>query len=323
MPSPGVRPFTDADLDEAAHLLAARHARHRADFPALDPAYERAEATRLEIAALWEQDGASGGVAVRDGRLSAFIVGIRKDDAVWGPNVWIEAAGHAVGAVEDVRDLYACLAEQWVAAGRTGHTVVVPSTEVELVDAWFRLGFGHQHVHAIRHAPGPGTLSPLPAGVVVRPARPTDIAVLAALEIALPAHQQLSPVFSRVAPPTVAEARTEWEEDWGTRDLSPFVAELDGLVVGSAIACAIEVSSMHQGIARPPGAGFLGFAAVAEEARGRGIGRALGEAVLLWARDAGQATVVTDWRMTNLQSSRTWPRLGFVPTFFRLHRTIA
>lgn len=32
--------------------------------------------------------------------------------------------------------------------------------------------------------------------------------------------------------------------------------------------------------------------------------------------------VVTDWRMTNLPSSRAWPRLGFRPTFHRLFRAI-
>ena len=54
-----------------------------------------------------------------------------------------------------------------------------------------------------------------------------------------------------------------------------------------------------------------------------GAGRLLGERVLAWARDAGYPTIVTDWRMTNLTSSRTWPRLGFRPTFHRLFRGIA
>ena len=40
------------------------------------------------------------------------------------------------------------------------------------------------------------------------------------------------------------------------------------------------------------------------------------------ARDAGYPWVVTDWRMTNLTSSRAWPRLGFRPTFYRLFRAI-
>jgi GNAT superfamily N-acetyltransferase len=62
---------------------------------------------------------------------------------------------------------------------------------------------------------------------------------------------------------------------------------------------------------------------VLPEARGIGAGRALGEAVLGWAHDAGYRVVVTDWRETNVLSSRTWPRLGFRPVFRRLHRAIA
>jgi GNAT superfamily N-acetyltransferase len=57
--------------------------------------------------------------------------------------------------------------------------------------------------------------------------------------------------------------------------------------------------------------------------RGGGAARALGEQVLAWARDARHTHVVTDWCMTNPTSSRTWPRLGFRPTFYRLFRAIA
>jgi hypothetical protein len=44
--------------------------------------------------------------------------------------------------------------------------------------------------------------------------------------------------------------------------------------------------------------------------------------VLAWAGDAGYHSVVTDWRSTNIQSSRAWTGLGFRPTFFRLHRLV-
>ena len=85
-----------------------------------------------------------------------------------------------------------------------------------------------------------------------------------------------------------------------------FVAERDREVVGSAVGCAIELSSTHTSLALPRGSAFLAFAAGFPEQRGGGAGRALGERVLAWARDAGHARVVTDWRMTNLTSSRTW-----------------
>ena len=100
------------------------------------------------------------------------------------------------------------------------------------------------------------------------------------------------------------------------------MVERDGDVIASAIACPIEVSSTHKSLALPPGAGFLGFAAVFPEHRGCGAGRLLGEAVIGWARETGRPWVVTDWRMTNLLASRAWPQLGFRPTFYRLFRAI-
>jgi hypothetical protein len=53
-----------------------------------------------------------------------------------------------------------------------------------------------------------------------------------------------------------------------------------------------------------------------------GAGRALGETVLAWARDAGYTSVATDWRSANLEADGAWRALGFRPTFRRLHRLI-
>jgi ribosomal protein S18 acetylase RimI-like enzyme len=209
-----------------------------------------------------------------------------------------------------------------VACGLTAHYAVVPATDPALVDAWFRVGFGLQHVQAIRAAPADGVAPPPPPGVTVRRADRRDLDVVARLDLVLPEHQALSPTFSALAVPTLEESRKEWEEDWGDPRFTVFVAEHAGAVIGSAIGAAVDVSSLHRGITRPPGAAFLAFAAVLPEARGLGAGRALGEAVLAWARSAGYADVVTDWRSTNLLSSRAWSRLGFRPTFLRLHRVV-
>jgi len=40
------------------------------------------------------------------------------------------------------------------------------------------------------------------------------------------------------------------------------------------------------------------------------------------ARDHGYETVITDWRMTNLQAARFWPRRGFREAFLRMYRSI-
>ena len=316
-----LHPFGEGFLAEAAVLLARRHAAQRAFEPALPDAFERPEVARGAIEQL-RTDGASGAVATRGGGAVGFVLGTQREASAWGPNVWVEPAGHASDEPEAIRDLYAFAAARWVEEGRTAHYAVVPATAAAAVDAWFRVGFGHQHVHAVRRVPG--TVPPAsPGGVVVRSARRDDLDALAALDALLPRHQALAPCFERRMPvPAPAQARADWAKALDDDD-GAFVAELGGRVVGSALGCPVERSGAHSGLARPEGAALLAFASVDPGARGAGVGRALAQAVLGWARSRGCAVIVTDWRMTNLLSSRAWPAAGYRPTFFRLFRAIA
>ncbi len=199
-------------------------------------------------------------------------------------------------------------------AGRT--------SDSDLVEAWFSLDFGQQHLHAVVDAPAPGF------GVVprweftIRRATPEDVPALVRLDRALPDHLAASPVFSRLPPPPEAEVVAEIESDLADPRYTYLVAEHEGRIIGSAIACSLEMSSGATGLNRPPNAGYLGYAAVLPEARGLGAGRALGEAVLAWSRDHGYASIATDWRSTNLEADRSWRGMGFRPTFRRLHRAI-
>jgi GNAT superfamily N-acetyltransferase len=315
-----IRPFEPGDIDEAGALLGARHAAHRRAHPLLSPRYEDPATGRLDVAAAFEAECASGAVAVDEGHLAGFLLGAPKPSPIWGPNVWVESAGQAVDEAETMRDLYALAAARWVDDGRTAHYVLTPTHDPALLDAWYRLGFGQQHAHGLRDVP---TTAPVPPdSISIRRARRDDINALARLELTLPEHQGRSPVFSAGQVPTYDEVRSEWEKAFDDETYATFVAEFEGRVVGSAVGVALEKSGSHLGPARPDNAGFLGFAAVLPEARGHGAGRALGEAVGWWAAQAGFDRVVTDWRVTNLLSSRTWPRLGFETTFLRLHRVV-
>src|SRR5215831_13304682 len=116
-----IRPFTDADVDAAAELLAERHERHRAAEPLLPADVD----FRAQIASEWSVDGASG-VISEDGYL------IARPDA-WG-SFTVGIGGHAVrGDAERARDLYAAAGERWLAAGHRSHTVFVPSHDPALV----------------------------------------------------------------------------------------------------------------------------------------------------------------------------------------------
>jgi len=323
------RRFTADDLPAAAELLAARHRRHRAAEPLLGNDFEDPAVAQEHLSQQWQDDDLSGSVALADDRVVGYLLAAEKARTTWGDNAWVESGGHALAddcPAEVARELYAHAAARWVDQGLTAHYVLVPAHDQALVDAWWRLGFGLQHEHAVRE-PLPGQAADPPAGVRLRHAERGDVPALAELDLLLPSHQARSPVFSSGPVSTYNEAAADWEQQFGAeergdRTYATFVAERDGAVIGSSIGCRLTVSSGHTGPARPQGAGFLGWAVVRPDDRGSGVGRALGEAVLAWSATEGHPAVVTDWRATNLQSSRAWPRLGFRPTFHRLHRQV-
>ena len=317
-----IREFQPRDIQAAARLLASRHRRHRVAEPLLDGRYEDPAETAPVIEALLAGELASGWAAERDGALVAYLVGVSKSVAVWGQNVWVEAAGHAATDPLDIQPLYAVAAEAWVAEGRANHHVLVPASDDGLVDAWFRLDFGQQHLHAVREIPGPEFAIVPRSELTIRRATPADIPALVPLELVLPTHLARSPVFSRLVPDTEEEIVAELETDLANDRFTFFVAENDSRVIGTSIAASLEVSGGAVNLNRPADAGYLAYAAVLPDARGLGAGRALGEAVLAWSRDQGFRSIATDWRSTNLEADRAWRGMGFRPTFRRLHRAI-
>ncbi len=317
MPGIEIQPFSDEHLDDAARLLEERHARDRAAEPLLPEEVD----FRAEVEMLWAE-GASGGVALEGGRAVGYLLGSRRDDEVWGPNVWVELGGHAVGTSEHVRDLYAAAAARWVEEGRTRHYVLVPAAETELVDAWFRLGFGQQQAHAVREVPSEIEVH-VPEGFEIRKPSADEIDALLEVDLALPRHQQQAPVFSTRPLPTADEQRDEWAKT--LRDSDEHV--LVGYRSGKPVACWSFVPaarSRHHGevLAPTDRTGYLAFAATLPEARGTGIGVALTDSTFAAAAEQGYTIMVTDWRVTNLLASRFWPRRGFRTTFLRLYRSI-
>lgn len=316
-----VTAFEDSHLDEAAVLLAARHARHRQDRPLLPARFQEPSAARAELEAAWSKEGASGSAAFRNGRMVGYLVGSPRPDTAWGDNVWVELPGHAVEEAEVVRDLYGAGAARWLEEGRPRHYSLVPAGDPALVESWSRLCFGQQHAHGVREVP-PQSEVVIPDGFEIRPPQAEEIESLIDLDLALPAHQRDSPVFSGVQMPTREDSRAEWISTFAGDDEKILIGAQNGRPVACWAVVPVERSSQHSGLARPDGAAFLGFAVTLPEARGSGVGVALTAAALAWAADEGYPTMVTDWRVTNLLSSRFWPRRGFGTTFLRLYRSI-
>jgi ribosomal protein S18 acetylase RimI-like enzyme len=302
-----IRELTEADVPAAAALLVARHAEHRQHSPLLAPLDQaRAEG---EVQGLLAVEGAQGWVAEEQGQVVGYLLASEHLPQWHGRNGYVQAAGFAGVRLPE---LYAEAARGWADQGRRAHLVVCPAYQVE---PWFHLGFGVQHVHAAMQSVA---LAPDPR---VRRAGRADIPVLAHLDTVLDDTLRASPVFSPVQGSTQLEAAAEWEGAFDEHTV--FVAEVDGTVLGCAVALDLTGSSTNIGVMRPERAGFLGFAAVLPHARGLGLGRALGNAATTWAAEQGYPVVCADWRSANLEAARTWTALGYDETFVRLHRQLA
>ena len=315
-----VQKFTPDLVDATALLLADRHRRHRLACPALDPQYEDPSRCAPLIAERLEEEGALGAVAFGDEKASGYVLTTRRG-GTWGPNAWAEDAGSA-GDGEAVRQAYAAIAGDLVDAGRRGHWAVVPPSDDDLVEAWFSLSFGLQHVYAMREPVTADYEQSARPGLEIRRAESRDLRALAELDLVLPRHVNQSPVFSKVTIRPIEEVEAELAGDIDDPKYAIFVAEFEGRVISTLAGCSVDVSTTWTPTMRPRSAALLGYAATLPDARGLGAGRALTETYMAWARDEGYEWLVTDWRSTNLEANRTWRALGFRPSFYRLHRLI-
>lgn len=304
-----LRPFSDDHLDEAAELLASRHSAHRAAEPLLADAN-----AREALEAAWRREGASGFVAVRDGEVVGYLLGRVADSRYLGRHAWIERAGHASAEPEAIRDLYAAAAPVWVESGVERHYAVVPVLD-DLLDPWYRLGFGQMHMEAIRRSGGHGR--ELPPGVTIRRGGPDDVEAAAIpVDGMITDLQELSPSFLP-NPLSDEQERADWAETFEDPDAAYFVVEREERILGHSL---LYRPDQNMGIG--PDVVYLASTATIPEVRGTGVGLALTDHVLAWAAEAGYARVVTNWRVSNLLASRFWPARGFRPTFIRLYRAL-
>ena len=300
-----IRPFTDADVDAAAELLAERHARHRESEPLLPGDVD----FRSQIGTEWSVDGASGVISERGylfarpapygGGLTWMLVGI---------------GGHAVrDDAEHARDLYAAAAAEWYEAGHMRHGIFVPSHDAELVDAWFRVGFGASGALAMRETePDP----PEAPSIQMRLGTPADLDVAARLDREMSESMVPSPSFSTYRE-THEELVEDWRGTWDDEQFVHFVAERGG----EPIAHIVLYKRPHD-LRVPRDSIDLAAASTFPGARGSGAGLALTQHVLHWAHEHGYPAMTIDWRMTNLLASRFWPKRGFRTTFLRLYRAL-
>lgn len=247
-----------------------------------------------------------GAVATRGGRVVAYVIAT-VDEARAASGY----TGCAASEPEAVRDVYTRLGQEWPSQ----HQVLVPSSDLALIDSWFRLAFGCQWAAAVRETTPE---KPVDFGGTIRPSTPDDLQAVAGFERLLWTHLSRSPSFSGMdveGEDFEAEWATLWEEQEYPHHA---VAELDGRIVGHVL-----LYDRPTGDVRVPEQNVdLAQVVTLDDVRGRGVGLALTAHAIRWAYDNGYRSMTTDWRMPNLEASRFWPRRGWRPTFLRLFRAI-
>lgn len=315
--------FESSYAEAAGRLLAARHAAERQGTPVLQQRFEEPEQAARMIEDLLAQPGAVGVAAFRGEKLAGYLIGKLETDKLRERHVWVAYAGAAIAEGESAelyRDLYAAAAAEWVKRRAFRHYALVPAGDARAMDGWLRLGFGYEQVHGVQTIPPELELPQRAGGIEIRLARKEDEAAIRKAAVYIMEHQAQEPVWG-VA---YAEDRKRFEDGYAALidDESGFlwVAVQDGELLGFQAFFPAEESESD--MMMPGSCICLEVGATAPHARGLGVGKSLTRYGLVHARQAGFVNCVTDWRITNLESSRFWPRRGFASYAYRLVRQV-
>ncbi|MFB7138112.1 GNAT family N-acetyltransferase [Gottfriedia sp. NPDC056225] len=313
--------FENRYLDEAASLLANRHMYDRSMNPELSPKFESAENGKKAIEVLFNEKNSIGIAAINDSKLVGYMIGSIHTDKNRERHTWIKYAGMAIAESESTelyRELYAEFARQMVENGSFNHYVMVPSGNKPALDAWLHLGFAFEQVHAIRNLSV--STDRVFSDIQIRVANNEDEKRIRELATVIMEHQAKSPVFA----PGFIEEREDYQEGYAElindETATLWLALYQNEIVGFQVFESAEASD--ENLLTPESCISLVVGATVESSRGMGVSTALLDHGLNFAKEEGYQFCETDWRITNLESSRFWSKNGFKPIAYRLVRKI-
>ena len=306
-------PFDDDHLESAASMASARYRGERKVAPHLPGRFENPE----HIVPLLQDlgQGAPGVAAVRDGVMAGFLLSYM---SVFGGvrTTYCPDFGHAAdeaGQRDIYRQMYGDLARVWLAHGCFAHGITFFAHEQAAMDAWFSVGFGLNVVDAMRDIDA-GEVSE--AAVEIRRMAAEDVDVVTPLMMSLRRHLAGSPVFL----PLIIE---EWRADLAEWLCDPanalWLAFLGGEPVG---LIRMEPSEFQVLPVSEKTTVAITGAFTKQEIRGQGIGTALLDHGLDWARSVGYKQCSVDFESANIPSSWFWLGKGFGPVCYSLIRRV-
>lgn len=302
------RTLTPEDISAMERLLMARQNREAETFPYQKNSCLHEERIGERLRHFLTKDKAIGMGAFVNGELAGYILGLIRIDTRSGRCVITPYEGVAIRGgqpAELIRHLYAEAAPFWLEHGCYSHSAYVPLANSIYYDAFLGLSFGIEQVHAVLEI---GEYKPFEglADVKIRLAGAQDQDTMGRLSSVISNYQNQAP--------DIGEGFRELLGDEGSLVL---LTEAKGEALGFQVYRSIGPALMV-----PDSAVELCVAGTLRRFMGRGVGKGLMNAGISLMKDKGYRYITTDWRITNLASSTFWPKCGFRPMAYRMHRFI-
>ena len=325
-----ITPFdVNKHTEKALTLLADRHRRDRAREPLLPATNEDAEACRPHFTPLFEQAGWYGVVAESGSEMAGYAIMTPQHFPAThllanffpprGASLAYAAHATKAGLAYDVyREMYAALAEHFVAVGIFDHAVNVPAGDAEAREAWESLGFGRTMTCAIRDVAPPARAAA--SGVELHQASAEDAEVIFDLNEELTLHHARSPIFN----PYLHES-DQASHDFQRNLLNDpeanahWVGYLDGRPVGmNTLMPPLFLSQMTV----PEKTIYLFQGVVTQDVRAGGVGTAILSRAVTWAREQGYEHIALHFASANVSGAKFWQSSGFRPIEHGMRRRI-
>ncbi|MEM9666943.1 MAG: GNAT family N-acetyltransferase [Bacteroidota bacterium] len=310
-------PIEDVELGEVARLVAQQQERAHAASAVVPDTLADPTSAEASLRVRLEK-GYVGRVALAAGMPVGVLLGNPE-----GVTADLPAGGFAIDASQEdptqvLAELYGEVAPHLLAYGATRHYLSHLNTPAA-IQAATDMGFARTSYCAIRPVDTARPASSDDSGVTVREGTPDDLEVIARLCMVEVEYRYVPPVYT----PRPKRERTleELMESHGKlrqKGGAHLIATLDGQDVG---VLTLDVMS-HAPALCPKDQPFIGSTATTADARGRGVGTAMVEAVLRWAAERDHHGVTVSFQPSNRVSRRFWLGAGFIPTGFWSLRVI-
>jgi len=303
-------PLREQHLEGAATLVAANYLALRQAVPVLPLAYERS-GTILPLLRQVLQNY-SGVVAISDGKVAGLFSGLVIPNflgqrCAYSPE-WANGAGWMDGRLV-YEQMYARMCALWAADGCSLHAVSLMASAAEGLAALQSSGFGIVAVDAVRSlAPVEGPS----ASVKIRQAAMRDVGTIMRMGEELTRHLAAPPTFWAYEEPDYSlwlrqANRAVWLAEERNRGVGMIAAEYDNPDLPLILRDDKTVT--------------VSAALTAERSRRTGIGTALLNQALEWARSNGYERCSVNSRTANYVGARFWLK-RFLPASYSLLRWI-